>query len=138
MADEVDLIVEAVCRLPLDYESLQRMSAVEVLRRSGYARRRADVTVARVAACLAAHPAWIRAWFRWSDDTRAHSAWFIRRWAGGEFEVGFFDGIGIRAAVMFDDETRACAEYVLRAIRSIDGDDDPPGGRTVAADARAD
>ena len=35
------------------------------------------------------------------------------------FEVGFLDGAGTHSVVAFDDEVRACAEYVHRAIADI-------------------
>jgi hypothetical protein len=92
---------------------------VELVRRSGYLARRSDVTVDRLAECLAVNPAFVRAWVARSDDTRANAHWFLRTCGPGSFEVGFLDETGVHSVVAFDDEVRACAEYVHREVARI-------------------
>ena len=116
---ELDLVVSAVCSLAEDYRTFGNRTAVELVRRSGYLARRSDVTVDRLAACLATNPAFVRAWFAWSDDTRANAHWYIRECGPASFEVGFLDGAGIHSVVAFDDEVRACAEFVHRVVADL-------------------
>jgi hypothetical protein len=120
--DPVDLVVEAVCRLPIDYEQFRTHSAGELVRRSGYHRHRADVTVDRIRMCLARHPDWIDSWFAWSDETPSPAHWYIRRCDVDSFEVGFLDASGLHSVTAFDDELSACADYVSRELESTFGD----------------
>jgi hypothetical protein len=116
---ELDLVVSAVCSLAEDYRTFGNRTTVELVRRSGYLAHRSDVTVDRLADCLAANPVFLRAWFAWSDDTRANAHWYLRECGPASFEVGFLDGAGIHSVVAFDDEFRACAEYVHRIVAEI-------------------
>jgi hypothetical protein len=135
---DVDEVVLAVCRLPVDYESMGRFNAVELMQRSGYPTERSFVTVDRLSACLADHPDWVNAWFSWSDDTRTTPAWYIRACGPDRFEVGLHDGPGSQLPMAFDNRVRACAEFVHRAIDSIAGIDDPRRARPVAVDPEGD
>jgi hypothetical protein len=116
---ELDLVVSAVCGLAEDYRTFGNRTAVELVRRSGYLAYRSDVTVDRLAECLATNPAFVRAWFAWSDDTRANARWYLRECGPASFEVGFLDGAGIHSVVAFDDEVRACAEFVDRVVADL-------------------
>jgi hypothetical protein len=116
---ELDLVVEAVCSLAEDYRTFGNRTAVELVRRSGYLAHRSDVSVDRLAECLATNPSFVRAWFAWSDDTRANGHWYLRECGPGSFEVGFLDSAGITSVVAFDDAVRACAEYVQRVVAVI-------------------
>jgi hypothetical protein len=116
---ELDLVVSAVCSLAEDYRTFGDRSTVELIRRSGYLEHRSDVTVDRLAECLAANPGFVRAWFAWSEDTRSDAHWSLRPCGPDSFEVGFLDAAGLHSVVPFDDEVRACAEYVQREVARI-------------------
>jgi len=116
---ELDLVVSAVCSLAEDYRTFGNRTAVELIRRSGYLEHRSDVTVDRLAEGLAANPELVRAWFAWSDDTRSDAHWFLRTCGQDSFELAFLDPAGVHSAVAFDDEVRACAEYVHREVARI-------------------
>jgi hypothetical protein len=116
---ELDLVVEAVCSLAEDYRTFGDRSTVELVRRSGYLAHRSDVTVDRLADCLAANPVFRRAWFAWSDDTRANAHWYVRICGPNSFEVGFLEAGVTHSVTAFEDEVRACAEYVVREVASI-------------------
>jgi hypothetical protein len=113
------MVVTAVCSLAEDYRTFGDRTTVELVRRSGYLAHRSDVTVDRLAECLAANAAFVRAWFAWSDETRANAHWYLRACGEASFEVGYLDGGGVRSVVEFDDEVRACAEYVHREVARI-------------------
>jgi hypothetical protein len=116
---ELELVTSAVCSLAEDYRTFGDRTTVELVRRSGYLAHRSDVTVDRLVECLAANPGFVGAWFAWSDETRANAHWYLRKCGPDSFEVGFLNGAGVRSVVAFDDEVRACAEYVHRAIADI-------------------
>ena len=116
---ELDLVVSAVCSLAEDYRTFGNRTAVELVRRSGYLARRSDVTVDRLAACLATNPALVRAWFAWSDDTHANAHWYVRECGPTSFEVGLLDGAAVRSVETFDDEVRACAEFAHRVVADL-------------------
>ncbi len=118
MIEPLDLIVESICRLPIDFVQFGSYSAVELVRRSGYKRERAPAMVDRIRACLAKHPDWVEAWFGWSSDTRSSPAWFVRTCGANEFEVGHYDN-GYAKQRRFDDRTQACAEYVHLVIEDM-------------------
>jgi hypothetical protein len=116
---ELDLVVLAICQLPIDYKSFGDRTSVELVRRSRYLDHRSEVTVDRLAECLASQPDCVRAWFAWSDETRSSAHWYVRRCDVDSFEVGFLDGTGVHSVSAFDDEVRACAAYVLREVARI-------------------
>ena len=119
MVDEVDIVVEAVSRLPVDYEELGRYSARELVRRTGFKNHRPRVTVERIQACLAEHPDWVDAWFGWSEDNRGVPAWYVLRSGPDVFRVGRIDHESESEPLVFDDRVRACAEYVHREVAAI-------------------
>jgi hypothetical protein len=116
---ELDLVVSAVCGLAEDYRTFGNRTAVELVRHSGYLAHGSDVTVDRLADCLAANPSFLRAWFAWSDDTRANAHWYLRECGPDSFEVGFLNGGDITSVATFDEAVRACAEYVHRVVADI-------------------
>ena len=115
---ELDLIVEGVCRIPIDCVQLRTRSAVEVARRSGFGRRGDEVTVERIRRCLSGHPDWVDAWFHWSEDSRATPSWYLVEEAG-EYEVGHFGSGGRSSQVRFADRLEACATYVRHQLEGI-------------------
>jgi hypothetical protein len=69
-----------------------------------------------VSAYLAEHPDLVDAWLGYSGDKRASSGWYLVEKPAGTFEVGYYPS-GNRLA--FTDRGRACAEFIIREIRSI-------------------
>ena len=107
----------AVCRLPIEFRH-GNVSAIDLVRRSGYVAARHDVTVDRLADCLATDPDFVDAWLKWSEDNRSTPAWYIKSLDTGAFEVGYFDH-GRTSQAMFDDRIRACAEYVRHYVEQF-------------------
>jgi hypothetical protein len=114
----LDLVVDAVCALAEDYRLFGDRSAVDLLRRSGYQLHRDEVSVDRLATCLADHPEWVASWFAWSNDGHGTPGWYLRECGPGQFEVGSIDRER-HPLPLFADRVRACAEYVHREIESI-------------------
>jgi hypothetical protein len=119
MAD-VDAVVQAVCRLPIDH-SLGTLSAVDLVEGSGYLRLRSQITVERLAGCLAGHTDWVDAWFGWSADNRSTPAWWIGGIGNDRYEVGYSERppVADPAPLVFRGKVVACAEYVHRELEQI-------------------
>jgi hypothetical protein len=118
VGDAVDLVVEAVCRLPIDYRQFGTYSIVDLIRRAGFERARVQVTDERIHACLADHPDWVDEWVRFSEDTRGSPAWYVEKARDGRWEVGFYDG-GRQNVTLFDDRISACVEYILATMNMV-------------------
>jgi hypothetical protein len=118
-ASDLDAVVLSVCRLPLDFHTIRSVSAVELVRRSGYRSARSGVTVERLAACLRDHPDWVDQWFDWSADNRSSPAWYVRESGDGRHELGFYEGPSSAAPVLFADRAEACATFVLRYLEGF-------------------
>ena len=118
--DQLDAVVRAVCRLPVDF-SLGGVSSVDLVERSGYIARQADVTVPRLAACLEVHPDWVSAWFGWSADNRSSPAWWVGGIGGDRYQVGYSDirGQAETPPIEVLGKAQACAEYVKRELEQI-------------------
>jgi hypothetical protein len=126
-------VVLAICRLPVDSRLIMSVSAVDLVRRSGYMAVRSEITVERLATCLRAHPDWVDGWFGWSEDSRAFPDWYAKESEPGRYQVGYIDRPPRQPPMTFTDRVQACAEYVYREIESMaDLIDRPSGGRGVA------
>ena len=110
-------VVTAVCRLPIDFRR-GKVSAIALVRRSGYLAAPHEVTAERLADRLATDPDLVDAWLTWSEDNRSTPAWYIESLGKGGFEVGYYDH-GRTSQVVFDDRISACAEYVRRYLEQF-------------------
>ena len=119
--DDLELAIETVCRLPIDYEEFGDRSAVELVRRSGIRERLAELSVDRILTFLERNPDWVDAWFRWSEGTRGTPAWYVRPDSTtGQFDVGRVNrGGSLGDQQRFDDRIQACAVFVDREIRDM-------------------
>ncbi len=121
----LDDVVIAVSRLAFDFYAIGTLSSVELVSRSGYPDLRSEVTVARLADCLAGHPDWVSAWFDYSEDRRSSPGWYIEGRDAAEFSVGYYEGPSSRPPTTFDDKVQACAEFVRAEIDDIAGLGEP-------------
>jgi hypothetical protein len=117
----VDVMIEALCRLPIDFHEQMDVSALDLVRRSGYPSRPGSVSAPTIADCLARHPDWVEAWFVWSGDIRGSPSWWLDRNEAGEYLVGRYDPTLRRQAppLVVGDKVRACAEFVSRYVESV-------------------
>lgn len=121
--DDVDRTILALCQFPVDYrDETLNLSPRQLVARSGYPSVATKVTVDRIAEFLATRPDLVDAWFVWSEDQRWSPSWWVSEDAKGEFRVGYFDpdATGEPQLLVFHDRVRACAEFALRIIASID------------------
>jgi hypothetical protein len=122
-ARRTEEVVEAVCRIPMDFRSLRNVSAMQLVRQTGYASVRSAISVELIGGCLGAHPDWIEAWLTWSTDNRSSPSWWIKCASPTSCRVGYYDPSHEHQEppIRFDDKVRACAEYVLREVSQIAG-----------------
>ncbi|MFL5680062.1 MAG: hypothetical protein ACJ77B_05625 [Chloroflexota bacterium] len=114
-----DDVVRAVCRLPRDVNSLGTMSPVELLRRSGYSERRAEIPVDGIEVCLRANPEYVDDWLLWSEQDRGYSGWYLFESHAGELELRPYDQSVGRQSKAFTDKTRAAAEFAHRYLENL-------------------
>ena len=111
----VDDIVQAICRLPVDFHTVDK-SVVQLVSESGYAAVRSQITADRVTRCLAENPEWASAWAEYSGDKRT-DGWYLSE---DGLHVGFFGRRGFRIdPLRFRDPIEACAEFVVREVEDI-------------------
>jgi hypothetical protein len=111
----LDDVLTAVCRLPIDFER-GGVSAIVLIRQSGYLALRREVIVERLSECLTKDPGLVDAWIKWSEDNRSGPAWYISTLGPREFEVAYLDHGRSSQHRRFDDKVCACAEYVSHEL----------------------
>jgi hypothetical protein len=109
-------IVATICALPVQFKE-GNLSIWQLVKKSGYRDDPSSLTVDAVATHLREHPELIDAWLGYSQDKRC-SGWFVRQSAVNTYEVGYVPG-GER--ISMSDPARACAEFIVREVRSIAG-----------------
>lgn len=132
--DDANRTVEALCRLPVDFHALGNVSAIDLVIRSGYPAVASQVTADRARRCLAVHPDWVDAWFVWSDDQRSSPAWWLAETSATTYEVGYHDpNLEPREPpLVFKERVHACAEFMVRAMASIEASPLTGGGGSLA------
>lgn len=115
------MAVEAIARLAYDFYAAGNLSAVELVRRSGYLSDPNATSASGLARVLDEHPEWADAWWTYVDDYRSSPAWAIAPRADGAYEVWYFEpGAGSRSgATVIQGRTEAIAEYVKRHVDDI-------------------
>ena len=108
-------VVADVCQIPV---RLNRgdVSVWKLVDESGYRDSPMILSVESVSSYLAQHPELVDAWLGYSADKRVSSGWYIVEKPAGTFEVGCYPK-GRRES--FTDRDRACAEFIIREVRSI-------------------
>ena len=120
--ERLDRTIEALCRLPVDFHTEGDVSPIDLIVRSGYPALMSPLRVDRVRRCLGDHPDWVDSWFVWSANQRSSPAWWLAEKSATTYEVGYYDSKLERQEppLVFDDRVEACAEFMMRAISSID------------------
>jgi len=85
---------------------------------SGYRAAPGSLTVDAVSRYLHEHPALIEAWLAYSEDKRTSSGWYITQRSDDTFEIGYHPK-GER--IVIAGRASACAEFIVREVRSIAG-----------------
>jgi hypothetical protein len=101
--------------LPVDFRTIRTLSAIALVQRSGYLENPAEFTRESVLGVLRANPSLIEDWMIWSQDQRTSPAWAFDTHEDG-YRVVLAPG---GKKMIFADKFEACAEFVIRQIRSI-------------------
>lgn len=111
-------VVARICGLPAQFKARGNVSVSNLVEESGYFAAPAELTVESVSTYLREHPELIEAWFGYSQDKRTPSGCYLIERPHETFEVGDYpkgDCISIA------DRVSACAEFIVREVRSIAG-----------------
>jgi len=113
----VQEVVTRICAIPADSHRRRDVSVVRLLEESGYETLRDVIGVAEIRQHLEVHPRLISSWAGYSEDKRGGSGWyFIQR----RRCVGYFSSDeGKSWEQVFDERSRACAEFIKHEIDSI-------------------
>jgi hypothetical protein len=111
-------IVAKICALPVQFKFRGNVSIVQLVAESGYHTDPDALSVAAVSAHLHENPDLIDAWLMYSEDKRTSSGWYVSQRSTGTFEIGYHPA-GERISV--SGRAPACAEFIVREVRSIAG-----------------
>jgi hypothetical protein len=109
-----DLLVHAVCHIPLEYRRPGGKSLQQLVMESGYFEKRGELSVSAVEQYLREHSRLVDDWFGYCEDKRTPAGWYVIS-EGDRFVVGRVDGDRIE----FPDRVAACAEFVVREIGEV-------------------
>ena len=111
-------VVGGICELPVQFKARRTVSVSQLVDESGYRTDPGTLTVDEVSRHLHKHPDLIEAWLAYSEDKRTSSGWYLTRRSDDIFEIGYYPE-GERIVVA--GHAAACAEFIVREVRSIAG-----------------
>jgi hypothetical protein len=111
-------VVAEVCEIATRFKARGDVSVLKLVDESGYRSSPTALSADAVTSYLARHQALVDAWIGYSEDKRVSSGWYIVETSGHRFEVGYYPRGG---CLCFEDRDRACAEFIVREVRSIAG-----------------
>ena len=114
MSDAMDVVAD-VCQIPVRLNRGDG-SVCKLVDESGYRDSPMILSLEAVSSYLAQHPGLVDAWLGYSADKRVSSGWYIVEKSAGTFEVGYY---AQDKPEHFTDRDRACAEFIIREVRSI-------------------
>jgi hypothetical protein len=110
-------IIEAICRMPAEYERRGNVSMIELLRESGYLKADWELTEVLLQTYLSEHPEAIEAWLAESRDQRVSEGWYLQdpeaTGIRGRWLVGYYPN-GPR--MNYSDGVRACAAFIKQYV----------------------
>ena len=123
--------LSGLCHLPLDFHA-GNTSPIALVQSSGFMSSNEFLTHPAVLEVLQCEPSLIDEWQTWSDDKRANQGWVFQG-SKRPYEVYFFSVFGRRVdeftlipesvavdeRLEFTDRAEACAEFIVREIKSI-------------------
>jgi hypothetical protein len=111
-------VVARICELPIQFKGRGTVSVIQLVDESGYRAAAGSLTVDAVLTYLREHPHLIEAWLGYSEDKRTSSGWYVTERSSDNFEIGYHPR-GERISIA--GRAPACAEFIVREIRSIAG-----------------
>jgi hypothetical protein len=111
---KLDLVVERLCRLPIDFYGGSK-SMVQLVVESQIDANPESLTVPSILVYLTEHPDLIEPWLTWSANKRVSSGWYFSRRSGG-FVVGFNPNGEV---LNYTRPEPACAEFIVREVKTL-------------------
>ena len=104
--------LEHICHLPLTFQK-KGISPAQIVSDS---RINVDsLTTRSISDVLKLTPSLVESWLKWSEEKRVPHGWYFHR-----LEHGYVVGFNPRGErLVFEDGLLACADYILREVRSI-------------------
>lgn len=113
LADEISSLVGR-------YSRQEDLSIHEMLRRTGYQKQQACVTVEAIRGALSKNPERLAEWLEYSENKRSVTGWYLRKADSGGFEVGCLHNDGsISEQRRYQKLEEACGEFILREVEWI-------------------
>jgi hypothetical protein len=109
MMDREDEVIVQLCAIPDDYYRLGNISAVELIKDSGFLKLPEGISHSKILAHLNRNPNLVDAWQQWSEDQRCNVAWAL-----GEIGSGYYVGYLGQPYETYDDKTDACANFIVK------------------------
>ncbi|MBN1909483.1 MAG: hypothetical protein JW818_07085 [Pirellulales bacterium] len=109
-------IIEALCRLPIDYHAIGTKTLIQLMEDAGYFENTASANESAIASCLKEHSDYCDEWIGYSQDRRTFSGWVISE-RNGVFSV-FYHPNG-STTLDFTEKASACAAFMVRELKSL-------------------
>ncbi len=109
-------MIEAVCRLSIDYHSIGTKTLIQLMEEAGYFDNPSAANESAIQSCLIKHPDFCDAWIGYSQDRRTDSGWVIDE-RNGVFTVFYYPNGSTR--LKFNDRSAACAAFAIRELASL-------------------
>jgi hypothetical protein len=118
--DQIAACTHQICELPKTFE-LGEKSASEIVRDAGYTKLKDRIGATEIYVTLNNDPDLVERWMHYSEDKRT-TGWAFLKTKGGSFAVQFYnEKMILMNEKIFEDKTRACADFIKCEIDSIDG-----------------
>lgn len=112
------IVVKNVISIPIDFHKTGNMSAVDLLRQSGYLQFQNEITVNDLYSQLKSEPDLIYSWLLWSLDKRTNIGWFILQ-RKHTYTVGYNNNKAITRKKIFINKYKASAYFISKEIEQI-------------------
>ena len=110
-------MIRNLCYLPRVLRSRGDVTAVDLVRESGFLASPEGLMREVIEAVLAAEPQLVDDWMRYSEDKRVSEGWYFKRGSeNNNYLVGFYPG---SLEDSYTNQFAACARYVEEEIKSI-------------------
>ena len=118
MSNKISYNIVHLSRL---FNDLGDKSMHSLLRETGYAKIRDQITVDTIRSSLTEHPDFITDWMQYSSNKRTREGWYFIESTHGGFIVGYLSSGKDKQAekIPYDNALDACAMFVKQEIDSI-------------------
>ena len=114
--ESIEIIIEKICKIPFDFNSLGNISVYDLLKESGYNQVRNQITTKDITNYLKDKPEIINDWLQYSDDKRSPGYYLAK---GRIFHVIGNTEENEKSNRIYFNLTKACANFIKLEIDRI-------------------